>query len=244
MRYLSRVVPGINYLDEVLTEARYLYASKYCRKRAVLDLGCGYCIGLKYVCDVARYVLAVDRDRCVLRTVVKELSRRYLNLDVICCIAEKLPLRKQIFDTVLVMDLIEHIAQVHDLLNEVRRVCKVGGTAIFSTPNADVSRRNPHHVREYRLGTLLTLLSRYFTVKQVLGQVLVNRFLAALSKLGIPVGAVMYLLRKIFRTSTLVDVLRTKSVSREVLLEVLRPEPIVSTVMHTHAHIIVVVYVK
>ncbi|RLE56345.1 MAG: hypothetical protein DRJ40_06180 [Thermoprotei archaeon] len=244
MRYLSRVVPGIDVLDEVLTEARYLYASKFCRKRAVLDLGCGYCIGLKYVCDVARYVLAIDRDRYVLRTVTKILSEKYLNLSTVCCVAEKLPLRKQIFDTVLVMDLIEHVAQVHDLLTEIKRVCKVGGIAVFSTPNADVTRRNPHHVREYRLGTLLTLLSKYFTVKQVLGQVLVNRFLAALSKLGIPVGAVMYLLRKIFKLSTLVDVLRTNSVPREVLLEVLRPEPVVNTVMYAHAHIIAVVYVK
>lgn len=47
----------------------------------------------------------------------------------------RLPFDDQSFDLVVCLEGIEHVQRAHDLLGELFRVCRVGGSVIISTPN-------------------------------------------------------------------------------------------------------------
>lgn len=97
-------------------------------KGSVLDLGCGdgdYSAALE---NSGFDVTAGDID--------KERFRHAGRIRFETCdITKKMPFSDESFEYVLLMEVIEHLRNPYDVLPEVSRVLKTGGSLILSTPN-------------------------------------------------------------------------------------------------------------
>jgi ubiquinone/menaquinone biosynthesis C-methylase UbiE len=164
----ERVVAGQvdrNLWNEHL--ARYAFASRLCRGRRVLDLGCGTAYGSDELASLAHRVTAVDIDPGALRHAASLYSKR--NLEFTAADAGSLPFRNASFDLVVAFEVIEHLENWREMLEEIRRVLAPGGQLIVSTPNKlyyAESRRNtgpnPFHRHEFEYEEFLEALRRDF----------------------------------------------------------------------------------
>jgi 2-polyprenyl-3-methyl-5-hydroxy-6-metoxy-1,4-benzoquinol methylase len=88
---------------------------------------------------------------------------------------EGLAFREHSFDVVVSFETIEHLREPNEFLVEVHRVLKPGGLFLCSSPNAamapiDGQPSGPHHLREFTVPELRALVSRFFAVVEVHGQ--------------------------------------------------------------------------
>ncbi|MFQ5795737.1 MAG: class I SAM-dependent methyltransferase [Candidatus Bipolaricaulia bacterium] len=100
----------------------------------ILDVGCGIGKHLSMVNSVMK--IGVDPGFPGL------LKGRALFKDVhfICATGYNLPFKESIFDTVLSIDVIEHVDRPDVFLGEIHRVLKVGGYLFLQTPNYPIKR--------------------------------------------------------------------------------------------------------
>ncbi|MFN6992331.1 MAG: methyltransferase domain-containing protein, partial [Fervidobacterium sp.] len=70
-----------------------------------------------------------------------KLDISHLKDVIITDLNKSFPLKNESFDTVVSMDVIEHLYDVDNFLSEIYRILKNGGKAIISTPNL-ISWRN------------------------------------------------------------------------------------------------------
>ena len=76
---------------------------------------------------------------------------------------DKLLFEDESFDTVVCLEVIEHIKEYKKALNEMKRVLKQGRTCITSTPNRETSDPdNKYHVIEFNYHELKSLLDETF----------------------------------------------------------------------------------
>jgi SAM-dependent methyltransferase len=97
-------------------------------KGKILDLGCGdgdYSIALK---EQGFDVMAGDIDKQRFRY-TGQIPFEY------CDVTKVLPFKNSTFDYVLLMEVVEHLKNPYDVLTEINRVIKNGGSFILSTPN-------------------------------------------------------------------------------------------------------------
>lgn len=134
-------------------------AKQYAKGR-VLDVGCGYGYSSR---NYASYVgIDVDPD------VIDEAKRLNPQHDFIVASATSLPFPDNSFDTVLCLEVIEHLDDYHQFLTEARRVLSPGGVLIVSTPNPN-KYPNPYHVREIAYSELRSAISIGFDVSEARG---------------------------------------------------------------------------
>ncbi len=68
----------------------------------------------------------------------------------------------QTFDCVSAIEVLEHIENDSDFINQVYRVLKKGGVFFMTTPNGDfVENTNPDHKRHYHRNELIEKLSSF-----------------------------------------------------------------------------------
>jgi SAM-dependent methyltransferase len=98
--------------------------------RRVLDLGCRYGALTAFYAD-GNEVVGVDIDREALEQAGERLGieTRWADLD------EPLAFEDGTFDVVVIGELLEHIREPQRLIDEARRVLRVGGALVGSTPN-------------------------------------------------------------------------------------------------------------
>ena len=159
----ERTVPGIareNYWfrrHEVVYEA----VTGRCSGAVVLEAGCGEGYGADLLAGVAARVLALDHDA----PTAAHAARRYPRLDVARTDLVALPLRDGGCDSVVSLQVIEHLWEQERFLRECRRVLRPGGAVAVSTPNRVTfspgrdTPLNPFHTRELS-GTELAGLVR------------------------------------------------------------------------------------
>ena len=97
-------------------------------KGKILDLGCGdgdYSIALK---EQGFDVMAGDIDKERFRY-AGQIPFEY------CDITKTLPFKNSTFDYLLLMEVVEHLRNPYDVLKEINRIIKSGGSLILSTPN-------------------------------------------------------------------------------------------------------------
>ena len=97
-------------------------------KGKTLDLGCGdgdYSAALQ---KLGFDVLAGDID--------EHRFRHHGQIPFQCCdMTRPLPFAKEAFDYVILMEALEHLKNPYDVLAEIHRVIKKGGSLVLSTPN-------------------------------------------------------------------------------------------------------------
>lgn len=122
----------------------------------VLDIGSGMGWYAVYVSQKGYHVTAID--------IVRQFQNKGMSF-IISDIEAFLPLQAHCFDTVLALDVIEHISDETRLLKEIYRVLKPGGTLLFSVPHSDDSMlsgsyltychfKDKTHKREYTMAQL------------------------------------------------------------------------------------------
>jgi SAM-dependent methyltransferase len=116
------------------THARSVFISHAKRfNGSFLEIGPGYGRVLKEIGQENPIIgLEIDSGLTELLT-----SRGY---SVIEGVAERIPFKDSTFDVILCEEVLEHIANQKDVVEEVFRVLKTGGTAIFATPNKYIYR--------------------------------------------------------------------------------------------------------
>jgi SAM-dependent methyltransferase len=124
------LIPRENYMKVHWRPAIEECVRRYCRKKEVLDLGCGY----------GRYTIPIKE--CCSSVFGLDISQRWLNylrrennvLDVVRADAHNIPFRDESFDVVVSIGLFEYVKR-SVVLREISRVLKADGYCIISVPN-------------------------------------------------------------------------------------------------------------
>ena len=99
----------------------------------VADIGCGPGVFTRYLCQHARYVYAGDIDQSALsRTFARHAKQG--NLAPVVTRANELPFQDASFDTVLFLEVLEHIENDVGALRELHRVLVPSGKLVVSVP--------------------------------------------------------------------------------------------------------------
>ena len=164
----ERVVPGqvdIDLWNEHL--ARYLFAARLARGKRVLDLGCGTGYGTAALSELAAHATGVD----VSSDAIAEASERYSSPKIAfrTLSATQTELPEASYDLIVAFEVIEHLANWKELLQEAKRLLAPGGQFVVSTPNKSYyaeSRRlsgpNPFHEHEFDFADFDAALREHF----------------------------------------------------------------------------------
>jgi len=141
--------------------SRYLFVAESVHG-VVIDVGCGSCYGISIVKRIAGgQVIGVDIDANFLH-----YGKSVYGIgDLIVADARFLPFRKGTFDSVICLELIEHLSKrdQHRLCQGLCTILKKKGLLLISTPNKFwfsplYKSLNPLHVRELYLIDLIDVL--------------------------------------------------------------------------------------
>lgn len=161
--------------------ARYHKLSEYKLGFHVLDIACGSGYGTKYISELGCRTIGMDQSSSTVEA-NKKTFKENSNLTFQVGNAEQIALPHNSFSSVISFETIEHLANPEDFLSEVRRVLKPSGLFFISTPNALVTKPfegiplNPYHVKEYTPQELQEILSKYFEVNSIFGQLVSPEF--------------------------------------------------------------------
>lgn len=149
----------------------YETAAEKSRGKAVLDLGCNDGYGTAIIARHATRAVGVDLSA----KAIAAAKRAHAGVEFLHMTLGPLPFPDQSFDVVTAFQVIEHVSETAPFLQEVRRVLRPGGVALFTTPNRilrldpGMKPWNPFHVREYSAPELAEELAASFDDVQVLG---------------------------------------------------------------------------
>lgn len=115
----------------------------------LLDLGCGRAPLYLIYRDLATSVTCVDWGSS---------PHDVGHADVLCDLNEPIPLADDMFDTVILSDVLEHLYRPHLLLAEVARMLRPGGKLIMNVPFMYWLHEQPHDYYRYTRFTLERML--------------------------------------------------------------------------------------
>jgi SAM-dependent methyltransferase len=155
---------------------RYLWVEAFVAGKAVLDIACGEGYGAALLAHSAAHVTGVDADADTIDNARATYAQP--NLDFIHGSAQEIPLTgTALFDVVVSFETIEHLGEEDQrrFLDEIKRVLKPDGIAVFSTPNRTIYSdkphyRNPFHIKEFYRKEFEALLGHTFGHVEMFGQ--------------------------------------------------------------------------
>lgn len=161
----SDKIPSDNPIHQRLLKAYYI-AEPFIQGD-LLEIGCGEGRGIRLLKDKTSSYTALDK----IESVIEQLSKEYPDVKFI---QDNIPplnkLEDNSFDVVITFQVIEHIKQDKQFLEEIYRVLKPGGKALISTPNIKKTlSRNPWHIREYTADQLTKLAQSIFEKVEMKG---------------------------------------------------------------------------
>ena len=164
----ERLIPGevdIDLLNEHM--ARYHFAVRLARGKRVLDAGCGAGYGSAALAEVAERVTAIDIAQEAIDHARAHYGAANLAFEQASCTA--LPFGDGVFDLVVAFEVIEHLEDWREFLQEARRVLAPSGQFIVSTPNRlyytesrGAEGANPFHVHEFDFAEFTAELKQFF----------------------------------------------------------------------------------
>lgn len=127
LRQLSKLVPArLAHFDPVVGDWRGL---------AVLDLGCGGGFMAEALARRGATVTAVDPSEPALDAARRHAAEGALSITYRRGVGEAIPVETRSMDVVVCVDVLEHVDDLHRVLDEVLRVLKPGGLFLFDTVN-------------------------------------------------------------------------------------------------------------
>lgn len=129
-----------------------------------LDAGSGSGYGAELISAVADYVIGVEKDPTTVRYARKHYGRSNIQFRV-GDISELEFTVPDLFDVIIAVEIIEHIADGTPFLERAYTILKPGGVAIVTTPEAAESGPNPlnaYHLHEMTREEFTALTSRIF----------------------------------------------------------------------------------
>jgi 2-polyprenyl-6-hydroxyphenyl methylase / 3-demethylubiquinone-9 3-methyltransferase len=126
LRTLQNLVPArFRYFDDVVSW----------HGKTVLDLGCGGGFMAEALATRGAVVTAIDPAAGAIDIAKRHAAGQGLAIDYLVGSGESLPLGDKSFDCVVCVDVLEHVADLAAVLDEVKRVLKPGGVFLFDTIN-------------------------------------------------------------------------------------------------------------
>ncbi len=163
------IVERINYQPDNLFyrehEARYQFALPRLLPGPTLDIACGTGYGTHMLSRAtAATTIGVD---LYVPSLEDALRQSVADAYFLAGNGQQLPFGRAAFGNIVCLETLEHVADAHAFLAELKRVLRPGGVLVLSTPNRLYSEehhvRNPYHVREYGEAELRQLLGQFFT---------------------------------------------------------------------------------
>jgi 2-polyprenyl-6-hydroxyphenyl methylase/3-demethylubiquinone-9 3-methyltransferase len=105
------------------------------RGKTVLDLGCGGGFMSEALARKGATVIGVDPSEAAIRAAQDHAVKHALEIDYKAGSGESIPLADHCVDCVVCVDVLEHVAELDRVLDEVQRVLKPGGVFLFDTIN-------------------------------------------------------------------------------------------------------------
>lgn len=117
-----------NYIRECLN-------TPFSRELHCLDVGCGGGIITEDLAKLSNNVFGIDPSQASLNTAKKHAKQTGLNINYLQATAENLPFDDNSFELVTCCDVLEHVDDLTQVIREINRVLKPGGTFVFDTVN-------------------------------------------------------------------------------------------------------------
>lgn len=143
-----------------------------CAGRDVLEAGAGEGYGANLIATVANRVVGLDYDE----SAVAHVQSRYPRVEMVRGNLAELPLEDESVDVVVNFQVIEHLWDQGQFVDECARVLRPSGVLLMSTPNRITfspgrdTPINPFHTRELNAAELTELLTDSgFVVEAMLG---------------------------------------------------------------------------
>lgn len=156
---------------------RYQLAKDYISTQkhfSVLDVGCGTGFGMHLLKNNLE-IVGMDYNIGAMRYGKKHY--KHGKCSFITSDAHFLPFKDSTFDCVICLEVIEHVKNPYLVMLEIRRVLKMGGRLILSTPNAEKPTGNPFHVKEFSYSDLREFINSFcFNIEVSRGILLKNGF--------------------------------------------------------------------
>jgi SAM-dependent methyltransferase len=158
----ERTIPDLDIENYWFRRHQVVYQrlAPRCAGRDVLEAGCGEGYGADLIAGVAGRVVAVDYDEAA----VAHVRSRYTRVEVMRANLAELPLPDASVDVVVNFQVIEHLWDQAQFVNECARVLRPSGLLMVSTPNRITfspgrdTPLNPFHTRELNADELTELL--------------------------------------------------------------------------------------
>lgn len=164
----ERVIPGqvdVDLWNEHF--ARYLFAGRLARHKEVLDIASGAGYGAAELARTAAKVVGIDRAAEAVS--LASSTYRAPNLTFLQATGGKVPFAAGSFDLITAFEVIEHMPDWRDLIDEAARLLRPGGQFVVSTPNKlyyAESRQsagpNPFHEHEFTFDEFQQALAERF----------------------------------------------------------------------------------
>lgn len=170
----ERTVPGITEENYWFRRHEVVYQQLLprCAGRVVLEAGSGEGYGANMIAGVATSVTCLDYDA----SAAAHVHDRYSGVGMLRGNLAQLPLKDASVDVVVNFQVIEHLWDQGQFLDECFRVLAPGGVLLISTPNRITfspgrdTPLNPFHTRELNADELTELLiDSHFTVETMTG---------------------------------------------------------------------------
>jgi ubiquinone biosynthesis O-methyltransferase len=120
------VTPRLKYFDRIVEDWRGM---------SVLDLGCGGGFMAEALVRRGAKVIGIDPSAPAIEAAREHAEAEGLDIDYRVASGEDLPVSDGSLDCVVVVDVLEHVADPALVLEELRRVLKPGGRILFDTLN-------------------------------------------------------------------------------------------------------------
>jgi 2-polyprenyl-6-hydroxyphenyl methylase / 3-demethylubiquinone-9 3-methyltransferase len=127
LRLLHNIVPArLKHFDTVVGTWR---------GKSVLDLGCGGGFMAEALAEKGAAVIGVDPSEAAIRAAEEHAAAQGLKIDYRVGSGESIPVADHAVDCVVCVDVLEHVADLDRVLDEIKRVLKPGGLFLFDTIN-------------------------------------------------------------------------------------------------------------
>lgn len=144
---------------------RYAITLEFVNGKKVVDIASGEGYGTNLIAQSAEYVLGVD----ISPEAIEHANQKYKqhNIEFLQGSATNIPCEASSIDVVVSFETLEHHDQHDKMMEEIKRILKVDGLLIISTPERDNYRKvdpgNHFHIKELTGDEFSVLLTRYFS---------------------------------------------------------------------------------